>query len=63
MKVLPWKGWYALLSEQEFKELPEEDKIKHYGNSMWKYNISRERLIPIFAQQLSMFIVKWDKNL
>ena len=49
---------YGLLSEQEFKELAEEDKIKRYGTSMCEYNISRERLIPIFAQQLSMFVVK-----
>jgi KAP-like P-loop domain-containing protein len=49
---------FALLSEQEFKELPEEDRIKKCGNSIWKYDISRERLIPIFAQHLSMFVVK-----
>ncbi|MEK7792839.1 MAG: P-loop NTPase fold protein, partial [Pseudomonadota bacterium] len=47
---------YALLSEQEFEELPEEDKIKKYGQSLWQYNISREKLIPSFAQQLSMFV-------
>jgi hypothetical protein len=59
-KLFGLMSWvrYALLSEQEFKELPEEDKIKRYGNSMWEYNISRERLIPIFAQQQSMFVVK-----
>ncbi len=49
---------YSLLSEKEFSEVPEEDEIKGFGQSLWKYNVSRESLIPIFAQQLSMFVVK-----
>lgn len=49
---------YGLLSEKEFNELPEEDEIKSFGQSLFQYNISRERLIPIFAQQLSMFVVR-----
>ena len=49
---------YSLLSEKEFSELSEEDEIRRFGQSLWKYNVSRERLIPIFAQQLSMFVVR-----
>lgn len=49
---------YALLSEKEFNELDGEDRIKGFGDSLWQYNVERERLIPIFAQQLSMFVVK-----
>ncbi len=49
---------YSLLSEKEFSELPEEDEIKGFGQSLWQYNVTRERLIPIFAQQLSMFVVR-----
>lgn len=49
---------FALLSEKEFNELDGEDRIRGFGESLWNYNIERERLIPIFAQQLSMFIVK-----
>ncbi|OGT90992.1 MAG: hypothetical protein A2514_07750 [Gammaproteobacteria bacterium RIFOXYD12_FULL_61_37] len=49
---------YGLLSEKEFAELPEEDEIKKFGQSLWKYSVSRERLIPIFSQQLSMFVVR-----
>ena len=49
---------YGLLSEKEFSELPDEDEIKIYGESLGKYNVSRERLIPILSQQLSMFVVR-----
>lgn len=49
---------YALLSENEFNALGNEDRIKTFGESLWNYNVERERLIPIFSQQLSMFVVK-----
>lgn len=49
---------YSLLSEKEFNELPEEDEIKKFGQSLWKYNVRRERLMQICAQQLSMFVVR-----
>lgn len=49
---------FALLSEQEFNSLPEEDKIKRFYQSLWQYHVDRTRLIPIFAQQLCMFEVK-----
>ncbi len=48
---------FSLLSENEFKALTEDDEIKKFDQHLWKYNVSRERLIPIFAQQLSMFVV------
>ncbi len=48
---------YALLSEQEYKELPEGDEIKGFSRLLLKYGSRRERLIPLFAQQLSMFTV------
>lgn len=47
---------YAMLSEKEFNELPESDGLRQYGESLWKYDISREKLIPFFAQLLSIFI-------
>lgn len=49
---------YGLLSEKEFAELPEEDEIKKFGQSLWGYDVSRERLIQIFSQQLNMFVVR-----
>lgn len=48
---------YALLSDGEFNNLDDEDRIKGLGNSLWNYNVEREMLIPIFSQQLSMFVV------
>ena len=59
-RKLPWlMQWirYALLSEKEFNDLAEDDGVKEFGRFLWKYHVSRERLIPIFAQQLSMFVV------
>ena len=51
---------HALLTEQEYKDLSEKDPIKSRGfdQSLWQYNVNREQLIPLFAQQLSMFVVK-----
>jgi len=49
---------YALLSEQEFNGLPEEDEIKGFGRSLWNYNVDRESLIPIFSKNLAMFEVR-----
>lgn len=55
--VMEWVR-YGLLSEKEFSNLPEEDGIKSFGQSLWQYNVSRERLVSIFSQQLSMFVVR-----
>ncbi|OIR24956.1 KAP family P-loop NTPase fold protein [Bathymodiolus thermophilus thioautotrophic gill symbiont] len=50
---------YALLSTEEFGELDSKDEIKNPNNSpIRRYDIKREELIPFFAQQLSMFIVR-----
>lgn len=49
---------FSLLSEKEFNALPDEDRIKGFGQSLWQYNVDRERLIPIFSQRLSMFVVR-----
>lgn len=49
---------YGLLSEKEFHDLPSEDELRGFGQSLWRYNVDRERLIPIFAQRLSMFVVR-----
>ena len=48
---------YFLLSEKEYNDLAEDDEIKGFEQSLWGYNISREELIPIYAQKLSMFVV------
>lgn len=48
---------FAMLSEDEFKGIDANDPIKSFGQTLWQYNIERERLLPIFCQQLSMFVV------
>ena len=55
--MLQWMR-FGMLSEQEFNSLPDEDRIKGFGPSVWKYSVERERVIPIFAQHLSMFVVR-----
>jgi hypothetical protein len=54
--IMQWLR-YSLLSEKEFNALSEDDEIKGFGQFLLRYNVSRERLIPIFAQQLNMFVV------
>jgi hypothetical protein len=48
---------FAMLSENEFKEIDANDPIKSFGGSLFRYDVDRERLLPIFCQQLSMFVV------
>lgn len=49
---------YGLLSEKEFNDLPEEDAIKGFDQSQSGYNMSRGKIIPAYAQRLSMFTVR-----
>lgn len=48
---------FSLLTEQEYKELPDENEFSRFGDSLWSYNVNREELITIHAQQLCMFTV------
>ncbi len=48
---------YAILSDDEFNKIDANDPIKKFGNSLFSYNVDRERLLPIFCQKLSMFTV------
>jgi hypothetical protein len=48
---------YALITDEEFKLLDENDRIRNFGESLWNYNIERQQLVPIFIQKLSMFAV------
>ncbi len=55
--MLDWVR-YAVLTEEEFSALPEDDRLRgNFGNSLWRYNVERDRLLPIFAQHLSAFVV------
>lgn len=48
---------YAMLTEEEFNALDAENELRQFGRSLFQYNVDRERLIPIFAQQVAQFVV------
>lgn len=48
---------FSMLTEAEYKEIDANDPIARFGSSLWEYSVDRERLLPIFCQKLSMFIV------
>ncbi len=48
---------FSLITNVQFSQLDENDRIKSFGQSLWDYNIERESLIPIFIQKLSMFTI------
>jgi energy-coupling factor transporter ATP-binding protein EcfA2 len=55
--MLEWVR-FAVLTEDEYNSLPQEDPLKNdFGKSLWQYNVERTRLIPIFTQHLSAFVV------
>lgn len=58
-KILFIMSWvkFAVLSDEEYEQIGEEDRIRGFGQALWKYNVDRERLLPIFIQRLSMFNV------
>ena len=56
-RVLDWVR-FAVLTEDEYKSLPQDDPLKvNFGRLLWNYDVDRVRLLPIFAQQLSAFVV------
>lgn len=54
--IMKWVK-FSILSEQEFRDIDDEDEIKKFGQALFQYNVDREGLIPIFIQKLSMFTV------
>ncbi len=54
--IMHWMR-YCLLTDQEFNELPERDPVKGFGSEIIQYSVSRQRLIPIFAKKLGLFVV------
>ena len=48
---------FSLITDEEFEQLDENDRIRSFNQSLWNYSIERERLMPIFVQKLSMFTV------
>ena len=58
-KLIWLMNWvrFSMLSESEYQGIGANDPIKQFGQSLWQYNVDRKRLLPMFCQKLSMFIV------
>ena len=48
---------FSLITDEQFEQLDENDRIRNFGQSLWRYNVDRKRLIVMFTQKLSMFTV------
>ena len=48
---------FSMLTKSEYQEVDINDPIKQFEQPLWRYSVDRERLLPIFCQKLSMFIV------
>jgi len=48
---------FSLITDEQFEQLDENDRVRSFGQSMWQYSLERESLIPFFIQKLSMFTV------
>ncbi|ELJ8483767.1 hypothetical protein RUK26_003403, partial [Vibrio cholerae] len=54
--ILSWFK-FSLIPENEFLEINENDRVRRYGESLWRYDIERNRLIPLFIERLNIFSV------
>ncbi|TXI23726.1 MAG: hypothetical protein E6Q61_06395 [Nitrosomonas sp.] len=48
---------FSMLTESEYQGIDAADRIKEFENLLWKGNGSRERLLPILCQKMSVFTV------
>jgi energy-coupling factor transporter ATP-binding protein EcfA2 len=48
---------FSMLNKSEYQRIGENDPIKRFEQTVWRYNVDRERLLQIFCQKLSMFTV------
>jgi hypothetical protein len=54
--IMSWVK-YSLISTDELAALDENDLLKGFSQSLWRYNLERDRLMPIFSQKIGMFTV------
>lgn len=55
-QLLSWIR-FSMLTESEYQAIDANDPISRLGQSLWRYNVDREELLPMFCQKLSMFTV------
>lgn len=48
---------FALITDNEFKELKPDDRVRNLGQSLFEYNLGRDDLIPVFIKKLNLFSV------
>ncbi|QDF75041.1 MULTISPECIES: KAP family P-loop NTPase fold protein [Shewanella] len=48
---------FSLITKEQFAQLEENDRIIHFDQSLWAYNLEREQIIPFFINKLNMFNV------
>lgn len=53
-KIVDWLGC-CLLSDSELESLGLTERASQIGQSLWRYNIEPEQIIPSFCAQLNMF--------
>lgn len=48
---------FSMLTESEYQGIDANDTIRGFEDSLWRYSVDRESLVPIFCQKLNMFTV------
>ena len=47
---------FAMLTPDEFEQLPKDDELRNYGRELARYHVRREWLLPNFSQRLNSFV-------
>jgi hypothetical protein len=48
---------HCILTDSEYQALESNDRVKQMGSALWNYNISRDKVISFFCEQLSLIRV------
>ena len=55
--IMDWVK-FSLISDEDFSNLSENDRLRRFNSDeLWRYNIEREQIIPLFSQKIGMFSV------
>jgi len=44
-------------TDNEFRDLKPDDRVRNLGQSLFEYNLGRYNLIPVFIKKLNLFSV------
>ena len=48
---------FVFITNLEFESLNEKDELRNFSQSLWKYNINRNSIVPLYIKKLNMFSV------